>query len=61
MDRLRACVVASFYAKSFTKSGAKGPGPGASQHPAIQVLCPCVFTSLDCSFGLLELPKNAFC
>lgn len=37
MDRLRACVVASYYAKSFTKSGAKGPGAGASQHPAIQV------------------------
>lgn len=39
MDRLRACVVASFYAASFTKpvDGAKGPEAGAAYHPAIQV------------------------
>ncbi|XP_039251521.2 uncharacterized protein LOC120328989 [Styela clava] len=38
MDRLRACVVASFYAASFTKpvDGARGPDAGAAYHPAIQ-------------------------
>ncbi|CAK8698185.1 unnamed protein product [Clavelina lepadiformis] len=39
LDRLRACVVASYYASSFVKplEKKKEPEPGAAQHPAIQV------------------------
>uniref|UniRef100_H2Z8Q9 Uncharacterized protein n=1 Tax=Ciona savignyi TaxID=51511 RepID=H2Z8Q9_CIOSA len=40
LDRLRACVVASYYASSFKKSveGSKVLEQGAGQHPAIQNL-----------------------
>jgi len=39
LDRLRACVVASYYASSFAKPQEKhSVEPGAAQHPAIQVI-----------------------
>lgn len=40
LDRLRACVVASYYASSFAKPQDKHMvESGAAHHPAIQVSC----------------------